>query len=302
MRLFSMRFTKYHYLPVVSAAIFVLILSACMPITPAPADETPAVQSSSDTSTEEATEEPSEESTEGETALESNATWQLVEYLGPDGTMIEPTVPATISFADGQVSGSSGCNSFSAAYTVNGDELTVGPAASTMMACEEAVMDQEQLFLENLGKAASYELVEDQLNILDAEGNVLLTFEQGGAEAAEGAEAAPLSGILTGTVSYMQRIALIPGSVIEVKIEDTSVADVAAPVIASQTITTTGENVPIPFELSYDPAQIDPQMSYSMRARITVNGELQWINTVNIPVLTQGAPVTDVEVLVEQVQ
>lgn len=107
-----------------------------------------------------------------------------------------------------------------------------------------------------------------------------------------------LSGILTGTVTYLQRIALPSGSVVEVQLQDVSRADAQAQIIASQTITTAGENVPIPFSLSYDPAQIDPRFTYALSARITVNGELRWINTESYAVLTHDAPLTGVEVVV----
>jgi putative lipoprotein len=85
-------------------------------------------------------------------------------------------------------------------------------------------------------------------------------------------------------------------------LQDVSRQDVAATVIASQTITTTGENVPIPFELAYDPAEIDARMSYALSVRITVGGQLRWINTERYAVLTNGAPITGVEVVVQPVQ
>lgn len=121
-------------------------------------------------------------------------------------------------------------------------------------------------------------------------------------ESGEVAESLELSGVLTGTVTYLQRIALPEGSVIEVSLRDVSLQDVAATEITSQTITTAGEQVPIPFELSYDPAQIDPRMSYALNVRITVDEQLRWINTERIAILTQGAPVTDVEVVVQPAQ
>src|SRR5690606_28033950 len=65
--------------------------------------------------------------------------------------------------------------------------------------------------------------------------------------AAQDEELGMPTGVLTGTVTYLQRVALPPGSVIEVRLQDVSRADAAAEVIASQTITTAGENVPIPF-------------------------------------------------------
>ena len=53
--------------------------------------------------------------------------------------------------ADGVVGGSSGCNRFTGAYNQNGDELTLGPLASTRMACPPGVMEREQQFLTMLG-------------------------------------------------------------------------------------------------------------------------------------------------------
>lgn len=110
------------------------------------------------------------------------------------------------------------------------------------------------------------------------------------------------SGVLTGTVTHLQRSALPPGSVIDVQLQDVSRADAAAQVIAGQTITTTGETMPIPFTLIYDPAQIDPRNSYALGVRINVDGQLQWINTEHHGVLTRGAPMTGVEVVVHPVR
>lgn len=107
---------------------------------------------------------------------------------------------------------------------------------------------------------------------------------------------------LTGTITYRERVALPAGSVIEVKLQNVSNMDVPATVIAESTILTTGENVPIPFTLKYDPARIDARYSYSVSARILIDGELSWITTSNVPVLTGDAPPSDVEVLVSQVE
>jgi uncharacterized lipoprotein YbaY len=110
------------------------------------------------------------------------------------------------------------------------------------------------------------------------------------------------SGVLTGTVTYRQRMALPPGSVVEVQLQDVSKADAVAEVIASQTITTTGENVPIPFTLTYDPAQIDPRYTYALSVHVTVDGQLRWRNAERYVVLTRGAPMTGAEVVVQPAQ
>jgi para-nitrobenzyl esterase len=107
---------------------------------------------------------------------------------------------------------------------------------------------------------------------------------------------------LTGTVTYRQRIALPAGSVVAVQLQDVSHADAPATVLASQTITTTGQQVPIPFALVYDPTVIDPRLTYALRATITINGKLGWANSEQVPVLTHDAPVGNVEVVVEPVR
>lgn len=112
---------------------------------------------------------------------------------------------------------------------------------------------------------------------------------------------AALTGVMTGTVAYLQRIALPPGSVINIELQDISIADAPAKILASQTITTAGENVPIPFELTYDPTKIDPRFRYSVRATILIDGKLRWTSTQVNSVLTNDAPLSNIEVIVEPV-
>ncbi len=59
------------------------------------------------------------------------------------------TEALTATFAeDGSLSGSGGCNTFNAGYTVEGaDGLTIGPIASTKMACPDEVMTAEDALL-----------------------------------------------------------------------------------------------------------------------------------------------------------
>lgn len=107
--------------------------------------------------------------------------------------------------------------------------------------------------------------------------------------------------MLNGTVTYLARIALPPGAEIQVQLQDTSRADAPADVLAEQLIVTTGEQVPIPFQLEYNPAEIVENRTYSLSVRITVDGQLRFINTTFTPVLTRGAPVDNVEVIVDLV-
>ncbi|MEB3290897.1 MAG: YbaY family lipoprotein, partial [Leptolyngbya sp.] len=73
-----------------------------------------------------------------------------------------------------------------------------------------------------------------------------------------------------------------------------------AVILASQSTMTGGRQVPIPFELVYNPDQIAPRMTLAVQARITVDGELQFINTRRFAVSTQGQS-SPIEVIVDSV-
>jgi uncharacterized lipoprotein YbaY len=121
------------------------------------------------------------------------------------------------------------------------------------------------------------------------------------AAAPDAASLPALSGVLTGTIAYLQRIALPPDAVIDVQLQDVSLQDAPATVIAAERYIADGRQVPFPFELTYDPAGIDPKQTYAVMARITIDGKLRWISTQRYPVLTGDAPVTGIEVVVESV-
>jgi len=109
-----------------------------------------------------------------------------------------------------------------------------------------------------------------------------------------------VQGSLSGTVSYRVRMALPSSAIIEVILQDVSRADTPATVIAEEKITLDERQVPVRFELKFDPAKIDPQHAYSVSARILVAGQLRFISDKTYPVLTRGNP-TQVELLVKQV-
>ncbi len=57
--------------------------------------------------------------------------------------------------AGGSVFGDSGCNRFTGTYQVKGDRITIGPLASTEMACPEPQMSAEMTFLTRLQAAVT---------------------------------------------------------------------------------------------------------------------------------------------------
>ncbi len=94
---------------------------------------------------------------------------------------------------------------------------------------------------------------------------------------------------VTGTVTYRERIALTPDAVVEVQLLDLSIADASAKLIAEQTIKPQHQ-VPIPFELIYDPAVIDERYTYAVRATIRERGLLMFTTDRSYRVLTRGSP------------
>jgi heat shock protein HslJ len=77
---------------------------------------------------------------------------------------------------DGTASGSGGCNRFNTSYETDGATISFGPVASTRMACEEDVMDQEAMVLGALESAATYAIVGDVLTLSDADGGFLVSY------------------------------------------------------------------------------------------------------------------------------
>jgi|GEM_PF-2523489 len=101
---------------------------------------------------------------------------------------------------------------------------------------------------------------------------------------------------VTGTVTYLQRIALSPDSTVSVILYDVSRAGVS--VVNEQQITNPGQ-VPIAFTLPYEPATIDPGHLYTVHAEIQDGtGSAIFVSTGIYPVITFDNPTQDVEVTV----
>lgn len=104
---------------------------------------------------------------------------------------------------------------------------------------------------------------------------------------------------VTGTVFYLQRVALPPDAVVRVVLVDVSRQDVPATVLAEHVVAQPGQ-IPIPFALPFDPEEIDPRFTYAVQARIEAGGRLRFISTQVYPVITRGHP-NRVEVRVDPV-
>ncbi|HCS45747.1 MAG TPA: hypothetical protein DIW52_23490 [Pseudomonas sp.] len=106
---------------------------------------------------------------------------------------------------------------------------------------------------------------------------------------------------LDGEVFYLQRIALPPNATLSVSLQDVSLADAPAVVLDEQTGPVKGQ-VPLPFQLSYDPAQVQPGHRYSVSARIEVDGKLMYITTDQHAVQLDGSDPQSLKVRVHAVR
>jgi heat shock protein HslJ len=108
--------------------------------------------------------------------------WEVTGYNNGRHAVVGPMVGTrlTVMFQDGQVSGSSGCNRFHGAFTAEGSALTIQPLATTRMACDEAVMIQEQEFLGALQTATTWDIVRGMLDVHRADGERVLTASEAG--------------------------------------------------------------------------------------------------------------------------
>jgi heat shock protein HslJ len=92
-----------------------------------------------------------------------------------NGTPVMANVPINITFEDGRVFGAGSCNRFMGSYTPGKDfGITMSQMASTMMACADAQMQQEQTFLTLLGDVTSYSIDESgTLTLSTADGRTI---------------------------------------------------------------------------------------------------------------------------------
>jgi heat shock protein HslJ len=107
--------------------------------------------------------------------------WQLTGYNNGTGGFVSVLAGTeiTATFADdGKLAGKAGCNNYAASYEITGNQISIGPAAATMMLCPEpaGIMEQEQAYLAALQSASTFDIEGKQLSLSGPDGQVLLSF------------------------------------------------------------------------------------------------------------------------------
>jgi putative lipoprotein len=93
------------------------------------------------------------------------------------------------------------------------------------------------------------------------------------------------SAVVMGSASYRERMALLPGAVFEVTLEDVTKADAPAEIVGRTRLENPG-NPPFDFAIPYDPKRILTNHRYEVRAKIRSGAELLFVTDASYPVLT----------------
>jgi heat shock protein HslJ len=105
--------------------------------------------------------------------------WELRYFRGD--IQLVPTIletQITAQFEGDQMSGSAGCNTYTATFTREGAEFSISDLAVTEKSCAEpeGIMSQEEQFLSDLQSAARLVQVGGALEISDVNGEPTLLF------------------------------------------------------------------------------------------------------------------------------
>ncbi len=109
-------------------------------------------------------------------ALAKNS-WVLAEL--PGKTLV-PGSNVTLAFDKDGIKGNSGCNSYGGQYKVDGSNLSFSGVASTLRACADGqMMQQESEFLGALQRTTQYRIDGSNLVLLNSDGDTLLILKPG---------------------------------------------------------------------------------------------------------------------------
>ncbi len=103
--------------------------------------------------------------------------WMLTQLNGKPVQLVPNQLPPTLTFdaANARVTGSTGCNSLSGGYRVDGKTILIEKVATTRRACMNG-METEQPYLNALNQARQWQIAGDLLTLSDGTGQVLAVF------------------------------------------------------------------------------------------------------------------------------
>jgi heat shock protein HslJ len=100
--------------------------------------------------------------------------WIVTSYKTSGRDLVSPLEGSLLTVVlepDGAIEGSSGCNHFAGSYTVDGDDIVIGPLSSTRMACASPELQtQETEYLAALAASNEWSLSGVDLELVDSSG------------------------------------------------------------------------------------------------------------------------------------
>jgi putative lipoprotein len=97
------------------------------------------------------------------------------EQTNPQPVVAGRHVTLQFDFDEGRVHGNGGCNSYSADFEIDGSDISIGLAMSTLMACfPDEIMNQETVYHQALSLVERYELEGGKLTIYTSDNQVLI--------------------------------------------------------------------------------------------------------------------------------
>lgn len=106
-------------------------------------------------------------------------------------------------------------------------------------------------------------------------------------------------GTIAGNLTYLDRMALDPNSMIVITVQDVSKMDAPAETISETTFYTEGKQVPIPFNINYDKSKIIENHTYTISAKVFSGDELVRITDTAYPVITNNANTENLELILK---
>lgn len=107
--------------------------------------------------------------------------WMVTGYNNGKGGVVSAIVGSELTAVfteDGTVSGSSGVNTFSGEYTLDGNKITIGTLAVTEMASEDPkLMEQETAYLAAIQSAAVFIIKGNRLELRRGDGALAVSYE-----------------------------------------------------------------------------------------------------------------------------
>lgn len=112
------------------------------------------------------------------TPVDLNGAWNIVEVNGEQITAVEETPFIEFDTENQRVHGNTGVNIMNGSYTLDGEKLSLGRMATTMMAGPMEAMETERTILQTIEKSAKIKASGEDLQILDADGTVIMLLKK----------------------------------------------------------------------------------------------------------------------------